>query len=163
MEDQATNQEDRSTVEVPVETPVEKEEHFNVIEFFDLSTDDYEEETVATKIQAKIGTSVLQMQEALSQSVIKRAEELTLDFRNIAPLGDYGKLIEDNDGMCLFLKEEGHKPQHWKLFLIEYHHKRQLLSFAFANHGVDDGETFEGFVFVTKAGKIKHAFAQVKE
>jgi hypothetical protein len=148
---------------LPEETTPE-EKPFSIIEFFDLSRDEYDEDKVADKIQAKLGTSLLQMKEALSKSVQERAEELTLDFPNIAPLGDYGKLIEDNDGMADFLKTEGHKPEHWKLYGIYLNSvNKELISFCFWNTGVDDGKTFQGFVFTSKTGKIKHAFAQVED
>jgi hypothetical protein len=141
-----------------------KEDYFSIIEFFDLSKEEYDEDKVAAKIQEKLGTTLNQMKDALSKSVQERAEELTLDFVNIAPMGDYEKLLEDNDGMADFLKLEAHKPEHWKLESIFVNTvNKELLSFVFKNIAVDDGEGFEGFVFVTKTGKIKHAFAQVKE
>jgi dsDNA-binding SOS-regulon protein len=140
-----------------------KEEDFDVIKFFGLSKDAYDEVTVALKIQEKLGTTVGQMQEALSKSVVERAEELTLDFPNIAPLGDYDKLLEDNDSMAEFLKTEAHKPEHWKLDGIRLSDlNKELISFIFNNVAVDDGTTFKGFVFTTKLGKIKHSFAQVE-
>jgi hypothetical protein len=156
-----------------VETPAEQAEHvhdencqhdhFSVIEFFDLSKEDYDEANVAAKIQVKLGTSLDQMREALSKSVIDRAEELTLDFVNIAPMGDYEKLLENNDDMADFLKTEAHKLEHWRLFKIfESDVNKDLLSFVFQNVAIDDGENFEGFVFVTKSGKIKHAFARME-
>lgn len=168
--------------DLPAETPSEQAEHqhtedcgdncsghhehekrFSVIEFFDLSTEKYDEESVSAKVQAKIGTSLQQMKETLSATVIKKAEELSLEFPNIAPLGNYGKLIEDNDGMTEFLKTEGHQPKHWEIELIEFNPKLELLMFSFANKGVDDGTTFSGFVYTTKGGKIKHSFAKVNE
>ena len=151
--------------EVPVEeTPIEKvEERFSVIDFFGLSKDEYEEENVAIKIEEKLGTSLLQMKEAIGVAVIARAEEFTLEFANIAPLGDYEKLLEDNDLMADFLKTEAYKPQHWKLHtILQSDVNKELLSFHFWNTGVDDGTTFQGFCFTTKTGKIKHAFAQVE-
>jgi dsDNA-binding SOS-regulon protein len=147
-----------------VETEKEaEEEHFNVIDFFELSKEEYEEDQVAAKIQNKLGTSLEQMKEVLSKSVIDRAEELTLDFVNIAPMGDYDKLLEDNDSMAEFLKMEAHKLEHWKLYKIFVSDvNKDLLSFVFKNIAVDDGENFEGFVFVTKTGKIKHGFARIE-
>jgi hypothetical protein len=147
---------------LPQEEEEKKEEHFNVIDFFGLSKDEYDEGKVALKIQQKFGTTVLQMQEALSKSVQTRAEELTLNFVNIAPMGNYEKLLEDNDSMSEFLKTEAHKPEHWKLEVIEVSDiNKELLNFIFYNKAVDDGTNFRGFVFVTKSGKIKHAFANL--
>ena len=152
------NQEVSST-----ETEKTKEE-FDVIKFFDLNKDNYDEDTVAVKIQNKLGTSLLQMKEAISSSVISRAEELSLDFINIAPLGNYGNLLEDSDSMINFLKTEGHKSEHWKLQNIFPNSiNKELISFYFSNMAVDDGTTLKGIAFVTKSGKIKHAFAQVED
>jgi hypothetical protein len=140
--------------------PESKEPLFDAWEFFGLTEED-NAEAVGKKIEAKIGIAISVMQEALSKATMERAEELTLEIPNIAPLGDYEKLIEDNDGMAQFLKMEGHKPEHWKLYGIKGSDlQKELISFVFTNLGVDQGDTLKGFVFVTKTGKIKHAFPQ---
>lgn len=157
---------EENQVEVPVEeTPEEKPEEpeFDLTGYLGL-TDEDTADTVALKVQEKLGTSLGLMQEALSKATIERAEEFTLELPNIAPHGEYEKLIEDNDGMAEFLKTEAHKPENWKLYGIKMSDvKKELISFVFHNMAVDDGESFTGFVFVTKMGKIKHAFAQVEE
>lgn len=131
-------------------------EHLGITE-----EDDFEQ--VKTKVQAKLGIDFQDFHQALSQSVQNRAEELTLELPNIAPLGDYGRLLEDNDSMAEFLKTEGHKPEHWKLQAIRASDvSKELLNFSFRNTGVDDGETLTGFVFTTMSGKIKHAFTKVE-
>lgn len=153
-----------SEQEVEVEVEAEPTEPpFDAWEFFGL-TDEESAEKVGEKIKEKIGISIDDMTMALSKATIERAEELTLEIPNIAPLGDYEKLIEDNDGMANFLKTEGHKSEHWKLYGIkgnELH--KDLISFIFYNMGVDQGDSFKGFVFVSKSGKIKHAFPQYEE
>jgi hypothetical protein len=112
-------------------------------------------------IKEKLGLSVDELKQRLSSYVVANAEELTLTLVNIAPLGDYSKLLEDNDGMAEFLKSEAHKVEHWKLNKISPSDVNdKLLSFEFANDSIDDGESFQGFVFVSFQGKIRHAFAQ---
>lgn len=130
--------------------------------FDDLGlTDKDEVAQVAEKVQEKLGVTVAEMQAALGTYVQGHAEELTHEFVNIAPLGDYGKLLEDNDSMAEFLKSEGFKSEHWELRGIRLSDvQKNLLSFEFANKSVDDGESFQGFVYVSFQGKIKHAFAQ---
>jgi len=150
-------------VETPAEEEKVEEPMIDLEELLGL-TDDDTAETVAVKVQEKLGTSLGLMQERLSTVLINKAEELTLELPNIAPLGDYEKLIEDNDGMAEFLKTEAHKPEHWKLYgLRSSDVKKDLISFVFVNMAVDTGETIKGFVFTNKTGKIKHAFAQVEE
>lgn len=132
-------------------------EKFEELDFKDVDT----VELVDQKIQEKLGVSILQMQQALSAHVLEKAEELTHEFVNIAPLGDYGKLLEDNDSMASFLKTEGHKPEHWQLYEASPSDVNpNLLSFHFHNDSVDDGDIFQGFVYVSLQGQIKHAFAQ---
>lgn len=129
-------------------------------EDLDLKHED-EMETIEQKVQEKLGVSVPEMRQLLSNYVVEHAEELTHEFANIAPLGDYSQLMEDNDSMSKFLKTEGHKPEHWLLHSVRQHDTQPaLIVFDFRNKAVDDGENFEGFVFVSKAGKVRHAFAQ---
>ena len=119
-------------------------------------------ESVEAKVQEKLGITVQEMKEALSVSVSQYAEILaSTEFVNIAPLGDYGALIEDNDGMAEFLRTEAHKPEHWQLSGVNVTEDgKKLLTFNFANDSVDDGDVFQGFVYVSFDGKIKHAFSQ---
>lgn len=160
MEEKEVISEPEPQVEVPVET---EEPHLHLDDLFGLVDEDTAE-TISVKVQEKLGISIETMKESLSKVTIDRAEEFTLEFPNIAPLGDYDKLIEDNDGMAEFLKNEAHKSEHWKLTGLKISEvKGDLISFIFANMAVDDGTTFKGFVFVSTTGKIKHAFAQVEE
>lgn len=111
------------------------------------------------KLQEKLGISIKELKEALCASVIDRAEELTHDFVSIAPLGNYEKLLEDNESMAEFLKTEACKPEHWKLHYLTVNEAKSLLEFAFVCTAVDNDD-FVGFVFVSETGKIRHAFAQ---
>lgn len=118
-------------------------------------------EEVEPKIQEKLGLTIQEMKEAISASVIENADELATEFVNIAPLGDYSKLLEDNEEMAEFLKTEAHKAEHWHLSGIRVlDEKKKILTFYFDNDSVDDGDLFKGFAYVSFEGKIKHAFAQ---
>lgn len=118
-------------------------------------------EEVEPKIQDKLGITIQEMKAAIGVSVIENADELATEFVNIAPLGDYSKLLEDNESMAEFLKTEAYKEEHWHLTGIRIlDEKKKLLTFYFSNDSVDDGELFQGFAYVSFEGKIKHAFAQ---
>lgn len=118
-------------------------------------------EGVERLVQEKLGIAVSDMRKALSSYVLAAAEALTHEFVNMAPLGDYSKLLEDNDSMADFLKTEAHKEEHWKLESVGPSDvNKSLISFAFINDAIDDGDVFKGFVYVSYQGKIKHAFAQ---
>lgn len=118
-------------------------------------------ESVETKIQEKLGLTVQEMKAALSSAVIQNADELATEFVNIAPLGDYSKLLEKPSDMAEFLRDEANKLEHWQLSGVNVTEEgKKLLTFNFANDSVDDGDVFQGFVYVSFDGKIKHAFAQ---
>lgn len=118
-------------------------------------------DAVEQKIQEKLGIKVEEMRIALSKHVLEKAEELTHEFVNMAPLGDYSKMLEDNDSMAEFLRTEAHKPEHWVLYSVRQSDTNdKLITFDFKNKSIDDGEVFTGFVFVSKSGVIRHAFAQ---
>jgi hypothetical protein len=116
------------------------------------------EEQVDQKIKDKLGIDLLKIREALSECVKSRAEEMSLDILNIVPFGNYRDMIENNEEIAKFLKEEAHKAEHWKLHFIKL--DNNLIKFYFMCMAIDEGETFEGSVFVSKSGKIRHAFAQ---
>jgi hypothetical protein len=112
-------------------------------------------------IKEKLGVTFGELKQLLSNYTVEHAEELTHEFVNIAPFCDYSKLLEDNDSMAEFLKTEAHKVEHWILQGIrESDVKKGLISFEFQNDSVDDGDVFQGFVYVSFQGKIKHAFTQ---
>lgn len=118
-------------------------------------------ETVEAKLKEMLGISFEMMGQALSVAVQNKAEEIVLEITNIAPYGEYDKMLENNDDMASFLKEEAHKPENWLIHsLMPSDVNKDLIEFIFDNKAVDDGDTFRGYVYVNKMGKIKHAFAQ---
>jgi hypothetical protein len=112
-------------------------------------------------IQEKLGLSIDELKSALSNYTVANADELSDQFVNIAPLGDYGELLETTDEKITFLKGEGALAKHWLLRAIRKSDiKENLISFEFLNDSVDDGDVFQGFVYVSFQGKIRHAFTQ---
>jgi hypothetical protein len=119
-------------------------------------------EEIDKVLQEKLGIGLAEMSQALSDSVLERADEFAEELMNIAPYGDYSKLTEDSEVIVKFLKEEATKLENWKIQFIEAKkEKDQLIEFVFFNKSVDDGDILKGFVFVGLSGKIRHAFAQV--
>jgi hypothetical protein len=148
--------------ETPPAEP-EKPPPLNLPELFDWQFDDGLE-TCFEKIEAKM--NINNMKEALSDWVLGHAEELSLELPNIAPHGDYSKLIEDNDGMTNFLKTEVYKLENWKLTSVKNSDitPSQLIAFGFRNKAVDDGgEGFAGYVYANKESMIRHAFVVVED
>lgn len=120
------------------------------------------EEKISAVLQEKLGVGLESLRNSLSESVKNRAEELSLDLPNIVPYNDYGKLLEDNDSMSAFLRDEAAKLENWLLESIQDDQKnKNLIKFCFLNKAVDDGHVLQGLVFVNKSGVIRHAFAQV--
>jgi len=115
------------------------------------------------RIKERLGVSCQEIKESLSKAIIKTAEELSLDLPNIAPYGSYEKLLEDNDSMSEFLKTEASKPENMIIYSIQEDNKfKNLFKFTLYNRAVDEGESLIGFVYVSKTGVIRHAFAQVE-
>ena len=110
-------------------------------------------------VKESLGISFADLRAPIISYVSSHAEELSLQFPNIAPYGDYSKLIEDNDGMSEFLKKLD-QPTDWKISVLEEDKKYGLLKFGFICTSVDDGDALEGFTYVTMNGKVKHSFAQ---
>jgi hypothetical protein len=117
-------------------------------------------EKLNSLLRENLNISLVEMEEALNVALVKQAEELTLDLPNIAPFNDYQKLLEDNDQMAEFLKTQAAESKNWDIFRIELDVK-ELLKFSFHNLAVDDGTSLIGLVFVSKGGKIRHAFSVV--
>ena len=118
-------------------------------------------EDVDKKLQESIGLTLKECQEALSNCLLIRAEEVLPELPSVAPYGDYDKLMEDPETIQNFLETEAYKPENWDVEFF-YHRKEQdkLAEFVFYNKAVDDGDVLKGFVFVGLSGKIRHAFAQ---
>lgn len=136
----------------------------------DLGLDELNKEEVDEKfwelldqrLQEKMGLSLEKLKQSVCNSIKERAEELALDLSNIAPYGDYGSMLEDNDSMANFLKKEASKPENWKLYSINVDTKNEnLLKFLLFCKAVDDGDVIQGVVFTNKSGVIRHAFCQV--
>jgi hypothetical protein len=125
------------------------------IKDLELAADDSKED-VAKKVQDKLGVSLEEIQECLTQWLSINAEVLASELMNIAPNGNYEDLIEDAAGMAEFLKS-GVKTESWEMRQVNCLQKN-LLQFEFLSNAVDEGDTFKGFVFVTFSGKILHGF-----
>jgi hypothetical protein len=116
---------------------------------------------VESQIKEKLGVSFDDLKRSLSEYVIANSDELATQFVNISPFGDYSKMLEEKDGMAKFLKTEAHKIENWRILgLTPTDSQEELITFQFANKSIDDGDVFDGFVYVSFQGKIKHAFAQ---
>ncbi|SRR6266404_5987780 len=123
--------------------------------------DEFKIEEVDAILQEKMGIKIADLQQAICDYVQSHSEEMSLQFKNIAPLGDYEKLLEDNDSMASWLREEAAKIEHWKLSEIHPHEvHKNLLQFIFKCSAIDDGTTCRGFAFVSLSGKVRHAFAR---
>lgn len=129
-----------------------------------ISLEEYNKRRMAKAeaiFKEKLGITFDELKQSLSKYTVEHAEELTHEFVNIAPFSDYSKLLEDNDSMAEFLKTEAHKVEHWVLQGVKQSDvKENLVSFEFMNDSVDDGDVFQGFVYVSFQGIIRHAFTQ---
>jgi len=111
------------------------------------------------KIKKVLGIGTTDMKPYICSWLKDHAEELTLELTNIAPYGNYEKLIEDNDGMAEFLKNESTKLENWKPSHFEPADKESsLIKFTFYTESVDTGESLKGLVFVNPNGVVRHAF-----
>jgi len=114
---------------------------------------------IDSKLKEKLNLGLDEIKTSLIKYIGSNAGELTLNIANIAPYNDYSKLIEDNDGMAEFLKTEAIKPENWILYEVsDYDRNKFLLLFSFGCMAINDGQTLEGRVFVSKSGVIRHAF-----
>ena len=107
------------------------------------------------QLEEKFGLKIIDLQAPIGEWIAKNAEGLAAEFPFIVPDGDYGKLIDDEEKKSQFLKEEATKLEHWKLTAAT--EKSNMIQFQFDCPIV---ENLKGFTFLSKSGKIKHAFAQ---
>lgn len=130
-------------------------------EELDLSPDAKTEDVVKL-LEEKLQVSFAEITQRLSAYVVENADLISEDIVNIAPLGDYSKLIEERPQIVDFLKTEAHKEEHWALDSLATTEtdEMKLIGLAFANKAVDEGEILAGVAYVTYDGKIKHVFAQ---
>ena len=134
-----------------------------MIESFDdfgLLPDDKQED-IERKVQEKLGVSFQEMIAKLAEYIKSNVDDIVNNIINIAPHGNYELLIEDEDkeGMKKFLLSDVVKPEYWELERFKVSDSNDI-KFIFSSNAVDDGETFKGFVLVSFAGKILHAFCQ---
>lgn len=130
------------------------------VEDLDVSESDTVED-VEKIIAEKLGVSFQQMIAAICEFVKAKAEDLTQEFVNIVPNGDYSLIIEDAEGMAEFLRNEAAKESSWKIKSFAPDGKKPMIQFTFDNTVVDEGDTFKGYVYVSFSGVIRHAFAQL--
>ena len=118
-------------------------------------------EDIDQKLQQHLNISLLQLQNSL-QDYLSNNQKIAEDFNLIAPYGDYSKCHETPESISHFLKHEASQSKNWELQAISEHDTNSsLLQFTFANSAIDEGDSCTGIVLVSKAGKIKHTFAQV--
>ena len=119
------------------------------------------EEDAAARLQEKLGLALQECKEALSNSLLIRAEEVVPDLPSLAPYGDYDKMTEDPEVIQKFLEDEAAKPENWEIVFF-YARKEQdkVAEFVFYNKAVDAGDVLKGYVYVGLSGKIRHAFTQ---
>jgi hypothetical protein len=147
----------------PLDNPSSKEDSdinplFKVYKDLDINEEDKIEQ-IEEKLKRVLNLTSDDMKPHICTWLKSHAEELTLQLTNIAPHGDYEKLIEDNDGMAEFLKNETAKPENWKLSLISaYNKENSLIKFTFSTPSVDIGKSLRGLVFVGPKGNMRHAF-----
>jgi hypothetical protein len=131
------------------------------LDSLDLEADDLDEKLNAI-LQEKLGIGLVEIKNTLHDYLKNNAEQIALDLPNIVPYNDYGAMLEDNDSMAAFLRDESSKLENWLLYSIQEDNKNTtLLKFTFRNPSIDEGEALTGLVFVSKSGKIRHSFAQV--
>lgn len=111
-------------------------------------------------LQEKFGLKIIDLQNSLCQWINKNAEELSQEFINIAPHGDYSKLLEEYKDIIEFFKTTTSQPEVWEITGVRQNDNPNMIQFLFDCSVVDDGDTLKGFVFVSKSGKIRHTFAQ---
>jgi hypothetical protein len=134
----------------------------------DLGLDDldhHEEgfwEKVDQSLKEHLDLSLEILKQKVCDSIKERAEETALDLPNIAPYGDYGAMMEDNDSMAQFLKNEASKAENWMLYSIQPDQtNKSLIKFILKCKAVDDGDVLQGLVFTNKSGVIRHTFCRV--
>ena len=118
-------------------------------------------DTIESKIKEKLGINFSFLKESLSTFVKDNAPSLAKDTLNIIPYGDYGNLLENFEEISNFLQKEACKIDNWQIsYITPSDLYPELIQFVFDNSSIDEGDNFQGYVFVSKQGKVKHVFAQ---
>lgn len=117
---------------------------------------------IDSKIKEKLNLSINDLKDSLCAYLQKYSQKVCQEVANIAPHGDYSKLLETTEQMALFLQQDASKPENWELHsILDCETNTSLIQFTFYNVAVDDGDVCRGNVFVSKSGKIRHSFAQI--
>ena len=130
-------------------------------------------ETWEAQLKESFNLSFFDLQKELGVWISGNADKISRDIMNIAPYGDYGKLIEDASEISKFVQEDCSKPETWKLIgakkvkLYEPDNKKNIdfecLQFCFTCEAVDEGDYLLGSVYVNEFGKVKHTFAYIED
>lgn len=127
---------------------------------FDESIDSVEKLFASLKDQCNI--DIEECKKALSASLKVRAEELLDDIINIAPYGNYERLLEKSEEILPFLQEDASAIENWKLeFIYPVKDNNKLLELVFVNAALDDGDLLKGYAFVGITGAVRHSFCQI--
>jgi hypothetical protein len=118
-------------------------------------------EQIEQIVKDKLGIGFPEMAAPLSKYVQDKAEELAQNYITVVCYGDYGKVIEGDAKIAEFFRTEAHKPEHWApagLFASKDSNQPEMIEVVFKNTAVDEADSMTGFVFVSFAGAIRHAF-----
>jgi hypothetical protein len=132
------------------------EKHHHSLDDFGLKSGAGEEAWIKN-IKEKLNVDVCDLQKAINDWVLSNAAELANGMINIVPFGDWSKIIEDQDGKVSFLSEL--KAEYWKISGAEFSKNLGCLIIKFYCSSVDEGDTLEGYTYLSKEGRVFHSFA----
>jgi hypothetical protein len=124
-------------------------------------TEEQTEEQIDQMVKDKLGIGFAEMAEHLSQYIEEKAEELAQNYVTVVAYGDYGKILEGDDKIAQFFRQEATKPDSWvpfKLLSSTDPKYPNMVEVAFINRAVDEGDSMMGYVFVSFAGVVRHSF-----
>lgn len=121
------------------------------------------DEEIDAKMQQHLNLTLQTLKNKLTTVFSSKLDVLVEKLPNIAPHGDYSKLIDDEEGMKNFLSIELTKEDSWKLRSIYQHHSNEnWILFVFSCLAVNNGDSnLRGNVIVSKKGIIRHSFVSV--
>lgn len=121
-------------------------------------------EQVEAKIEATWEIKFADLRKTLEACTVEVSAKLAEDMITVAPYQDYGKLLEEQEAIYTFLRDEGSLAKNWKLAMVEQTDTRlvaePLLQLVFDNIAVDEPGTLKGFIYLSMSGKVKHAFVR---
>lgn len=123
--------------------------------------DDHTTEQVGEIIKEKLGVSFSDMAIFLSQYLQDKADELANNYITVICYGDYFNVIEGQRVIAKFFREEACKLENWvpdKIFLSKDPKQPEMIEVVFNNKAVDEDDSMFGYVFISFAGVIRHAF-----